>query len=224
MKSLRHRPDRPKRAGGRRAAYRMWSALGIAAVTLAACTSPPPDGRAVPASPSETSTSPAPAPELTEAPGPDSTAPSAGTLETPRSILCRSNEAHAVQPVERSADDIVVGPLGWPSARKWATGDPAEWSDPTTGYVKVGAELTAGATVTVAIAPEASAYAGLRYGQAWGYTPAQAVTFHACNRGDTAYIGGFHVDGPRCVPLDVTIGDAAPTRIVISFFNGVCPD
>ena len=65
-------------------------------------------------------------------------------------------------------------------------------------------------------------YAGLDYGQAWGYSPASAVTFHSCLNADTAFIGGFHVECRRCVPLDVSEGGKPPIRIVISFFNGSC--
>ncbi|MFD0524614.1 hypothetical protein [Paractinoplanes durhamensis] len=37
--------------------------------------------------------------------------------------------------------------------------------------------------------------AGLNYGQAWGYSPARAVTFHACADFDTAFIGVFTSPG-----------------------------
>ncbi|MGC9671503.1 hypothetical protein ACNTMW_33790 [Planosporangium sp. 12N6] len=74
------------------------------------------------------------------------------------------------------------------------------------------------------MAPEARAVAGLTYGQQWSYSPAEAVTFHACEAFDTVYIGGFHVVGRRCVPLDIRVGDQPPTRVVISFFTGKpCP-
>jgi hypothetical protein len=64
--------------------------------------------------------------------------------------------------------------------------------------------------------------AGLDYGQASGYSPTSAVTFHACAAADTAFIGGFHVVGRRCVPFDVREDHKASIRIVISFFNGPC--
>jgi len=186
----------------------------LATITLVAgCTST--DPVAIPSAPG-------PAP-TTQVPGPDSTASSAGSRSTPRSIRCETYESYAVQPIERSADDITVGPLTWPGLRKWATGDPSRYGSPAAGEFKIGAEVARGATVTVAVAPEASAHAGLRYGQRWGYTPAQAVSFHACEDGDTAFIGGFYVKGKRCVPLDVRIGEEPPTRIVVSFFNGACP-
>jgi hypothetical protein len=155
--------------------------------------------------------------------GPDSTAASAGTVANPRSILCDPHEAHIERTIQRSADDVVVGPLGWPHLKTWATADPGGFVTSASGNdFKIGVELQAGATVTVTVALEARTYAGLDYGQSWSYSPAQAVTFHACPHTDTAFIGGFHVEGHRCVPLDIRIGNAAPTRIVVSFFNGRC--
>jgi hypothetical protein len=145
-------------------------------------------------------------------------------------------EAHVAKSFSPSPDDLVVGPLTWPGLRGWATADPSGFGDPASGDFKIGAQVAAGTTVTVAVAAEARAYAGLNYGQTWSYSPAQAVTFHACPDTDTAYIGGFHVTGRRCVPFDVTVkGQASagradsdrlhrlPTRIVVSFFNGRCP-
>jgi hypothetical protein len=153
----------------------------------------------------------------------------------PRSIQCVT-EAHVAKSFSPSPDDLVVGPLTWPGLRGWATADPSGFGDPASGDFKIGAQVAAGTTVTVAVAAEARAYAGLNYGQTWSYSPAQAVTFHACPDTDTAYIGGFHVTGRRCVPFDVTVkGQASagradsdrlhrlPTRIVVSFFNGRCP-
>jgi hypothetical protein len=60
------------------------------------------------------------------------------------------------------------------------------------------------------------------YGHASGYHPTSAVTFHACAAADTAFIGGFHVVGRRCVPFDVSVDHMPSIRIAISFFNGLC--
>jgi hypothetical protein len=57
----------------------------------------------------------------------------------------------------------------------------------------------------------------------WHYSPAQAVTFHACPDADTTFVGGFFVRQDRCVPLDIRVGDARPVRIVVSVFAGRCP-
>ncbi|GAA3377238.1 hypothetical protein GCM10020367_52140 [Streptomyces sannanensis] len=190
--------------------------LLIATLTLlAACTAH--RSADAPSPPPATSRSPAGQPA-----GPDRTDASAGTATNPRSIRCGPHEAHIEQPVRRSADDVVVGPLSWPDLKTWATADPRDFAVSGDDF-KIGVQLRAGTTVTVAVAPEARAYAGLNYGQAWSYSPAQAVTFHACPNTDTTFIGGFHVEGRRCVPLDLAVGDATPTRIVVSFFNGPCP-
>jgi hypothetical protein len=193
------------------------SAPVIAAlILLAACTTHLSPGVAA----SATGTTHRPARQA----GPDSTAASAGSVANPRSILCGPHEARIERTIQRSADDVVVGPLGWPGLKTWATADPSGYVTSASGNdFKVGAELDAGATVTVAIAPGAPGNAGLDYGQQWSYSPTQAVTFHACPHTDTAFVGGFHVEGRHCVPLDITVGNATPTRIVISVFNGPCP-
>jgi hypothetical protein len=189
-----------------------------ALMLLAACTTHRSPGIPVP---SATGTARSP---VSQASGPDSTAASAGSVTNPRSIRCDPHEAHIEQTIRRSTDDVVVGPLGWPHLKTWATADPSGFVTSASGNdFKVGAELEAGVTVTVAIAPDAPGDAGLDYGQLWPYSPAQAVTFHACPHTDTAFIGGFHVEGRQCIPLDIAVGDAPPTRVVVSFFNGLCP-
>jgi hypothetical protein len=161
---------------------------------------------------------------VSQAGGPDSTADTAGSAANPRSILCDLREAHIEQTVHRSSDDVVVGPFGWPHLKTWATADPAGYVMSAAGDdFKVGAEVDAGATVTVTIAPDAPGHAGLDYGQSWSYSPAQAVTFHACPHSDTTFVGGFHVEGRQCVPVDIAVGNAPPIRVVVSFFNGPCP-
>jgi hypothetical protein len=190
-------------------------------VLLAACTThvqaPQPAATTGPA------TGPAIGQPVGQPSGPDSTAASAGTVTNPRSILCAQHEAHIEQTIRRSADDVVVGPLGWPHLKTWATAHPGDFVMSASGNdFKIGAELRAGTTVTVAVAPDAPGHAGLDYGQEWSYSPAQAVTFHACPHTDTAFIGGFHVEGSQCVPLDIAVGNTTPTRVVVSFFNGLC--
>jgi hypothetical protein len=38
---------------------------------------------------------------------------------------------------------------------------------------------------------------GSDYGQASGYSATPEVTFHACAGADTAFVGGFQVEGRR---------------------------
>lgn len=194
------------------------SGLVIAALMLlAACTTHRSPGVRAPSATGTTRSSDS------QASRPDSAAASAGSVANPRSILCDPHEAHSEQTIGRSTDDVVVGPLGWPHLKTWATADPSGFVTSAFGNdFKVGAELEAGATVTVAIAPYAPGHAGLDYGQLWSYSPAQAVTFHACPHTDTAFIGGFHVEGRQCIPLDIAVGNAPPTRIMVSFFHGLC--
>ncbi|MFC4105169.1 hypothetical protein [Micromonospora zhanjiangensis] len=125
--------------------------------------------------------------------------------------------------VTPSPNDVTVGPLTWPGLRGWANAWPADYGyGDDDGNYKLGAEVRAGAEVTVTVGPEARTYAGLSYGQRWSYSPAESVTFHGCPYRDTAYIGGFQVKGKRCVPFDIQVGDASPVRVWIGFF-APCP-
>jgi hypothetical protein len=175
----------------------------VSLLALAACGSPSPPP--VPASP-------APVPE---SPAPVSASPPAGA----RDVECVATEAHIKVAASRSSADVVAGSLGWPGLRDWATADPSSVGDPATGDYKVGAVVKAGSAVTVSIA---AADGALNYGQSWGYSPAQSVTFHACADSDTAFIGGFHIAGRRCVPLAIAENGRPPTRVVVSFFAGRC--
>ena len=141
-----------------------------------------------------------------------------------RDIRCVTGEAHLeADSFPSFPSDVVVGPLAWPRLKDWATADPADYQmgGSSTDF-KIGAELTAGATVVVAVADQATGYAGLDYGQAWNYAPAQAVAFHACQSTATAFVGGFHVVGRRCVPFDVTPVGGPTRRVTVSFFAGSC--
>lgn len=141
----------------------------------------------------------------------------------PRAILCNVNEAHIEGPIQTFDTDVVVGPISWPQLKIWATADPKGYVTSASGNdFKIGAQIKAGATVTVSVAPEARSYAGLDYGQASRYSQAPAVTFHSCVSSDTVFSGGFHVEGRHCVPLDVKVNSQPPVRIVVSFFNGAC--
>jgi len=116
----------------------------------------------------------------------------------------------------------VVGSIKWPGLRGWATADPRRFGDPGTGDYKIGAEVRAGATVTVSIPAGHEGTAGLEYGQAWQQSPTSTVTFHGCPAGNTAYIGGFHVKSHGCIPLDIAENGRPPTRVTVSFFAGAC--
>jgi hypothetical protein len=157
------------------------------------------------------------------APGP-SASPTLPAAVQPRAILCNVNEAHLTRPSFPSSDtDVVIGSLSWPEPRSWTSADPSGFrAGGSQSDFKIGAQVKAAATVTVSVAPVARAYAGLDYGQASGYSPTTAVTFHACATSDTAFIGGFHVEGGRCVPFDVSDDHKTPIRTVISFFDGPC--
>jgi hypothetical protein len=124
-------------------------------------------------------------------------------------------------------DDVTVGPVVWPGLRLMADGDQNAFGSRNSDgwHYKVAIRLRAGTTVTVTIGAQERAQAALEYGQGFGYAPAPAVTFQACPGSVTGFPGGFLVAGVgrACVPVEVRVGDGAPQRVVISFFNGQCP-
>lgn len=124
-------------------------------------------------------------------------------------------------------DDVAVGPVIWPGLRLMADGDQNAFGSRNSDgwHYKVAIRLRAGTTVTVTIGAQERAQAALEYGQGFGYAPAPAVTFQACPGSTTGFPGGFFVagEGRACVPVEVRVGDGAPQRVVISFFNGQCP-
>lgn len=123
--------------------------------------------------------------------------------------------------------DVTAGPLVWRGLRALATGDQKDYGSRNSDgwHYKIGAELPADAVATVTIGAQQRARAALEYGQGYGNSPAPAVTFHSCPATPTGFPGGFFVagDGRACVPVEVRVGDGAPQRVMISFFNGPCP-
>ena len=104
---------------------------------------------------------------------------------------------------------------------------------------KVLVLIEQGAVVTVVIPPSARKHVALLYDPAaFSDQPnlrlsdgESAVTFMACPKGQapvgpphgpTQFNGGLIVAGPRCVPVDVAVGEASPRRVVISFGAGRC--
>ncbi|MEU4236895.1 hypothetical protein [Actinoplanes sp. NPDC026619] len=187
-------------ASGRRALTLSTAGLIAVAGLLSACTAKSGDP------------APLPAPAVTSPGG-------SGSAAEVREIECTAGEAHVRTEFPAGPDDLVAGSVSWPGLRGWATADPADVGDAGSADRKIGAVIRAGQVVTVAVADDS---AGLNYGQAWGYSPAHAVTFHGCADSDTAYIGGFHVAGRRCVRLIITEEGRAPTPVTVSFFAGNC--
>ncbi|WUH89961.1 hypothetical protein OG900_07470 [Streptomyces sp. NBC_00433] len=183
----------------------------------------------------------------TEAPGPP-----VGSIEHPRPVDCtdgatplpsrtteptRSADPTATAgrpwsppvspPASPRHDDVTVGPLTLAGLRGLSGGDQdAHGVHNADGWhYLVGASVRDGGAVTVTIGAEQRARAGLEFGGSQSMAPTPAVTFYACADAATSYLGAFFVagDGRACVPLDIRVGDAAPQRVVISFFDGQCP-
>jgi hypothetical protein len=160
---------------------------------------------------------PEPVPSLPAASPAAVTAPPGSRL-----VTCEPGEAHEMTTRTPHPRDVTAGALSWPGLAAWATADPAGYG-PGNGDYKLGAVIRAGAVVTVTVPESHRDVAGLRYGQAAGYRPAPSVTFQGCAYADTAYIGGFRIEGRRCVPFDVTGPGQPPVRVTVSFFAGPCP-
>ncbi|HYU83843.1 MAG TPA: hypothetical protein VEK80_03470 [Kribbellaceae bacterium] len=148
-----------------------------------------------------------------------------GSADTPFVVPCQ--RAVLGQP-SRTSDDLTVGPLTYPHARSLASMPPPDNARRADGvYVyKLGTIVSAGATVTVTVAPQARSYAALDHPDA-PQGGDLAVTYQGCPDHDTGFVGGFLLkkQSRACVPLDVRIrGQDQVRRIVISFFNGTCPN
>jgi hypothetical protein len=176
-----------------------------------------------------------------EAPGPP-----VGSVEHPRPVDCvdgttplpgqkAGSTATAGRPwsppgspsSHSGRDDVTVGPLTLQGLRGLVAGDQeAHGVHNSDGWhYLIGASVRDGGSVTVTIGTEQRARAGLEFGGGQSMGPAPAVTFSACADAATSFLGAFFVagDGRACVPLDIRPSDAAPQRVVISFFHGECP-
>ncbi|HEY5832493.1 hypothetical protein [Streptomyces sp.] len=135
--------------------------------------------------------------------------------------------APSTGPSAAAGSDVTVGPLTWKGLGTLATGRQTTYGIQNSDgwHYRIGPDIRSGAVVTVVIGTEQRARAGLEYGGGYGTSPAPAVTFHGCAGSTTTFPGGFFVagNGRACVPVDVRIGDGAPRRVMISFFNGDCP-
>ncbi|MHC6220908.1 hypothetical protein [Arthrobacter sp. MMS24-S77] len=94
-------------------------------------------------------------------------------------------------------------------------------------FFKVGTHLVNGSVVTVSVAPEAEAYAGIKTetGSPSGFT---AVTYESCpasQQGSIWWVGGFALIGREtaCLPLDIQVkGESMSRRITIPLGMGGC--
>lgn len=172
--------------------------------------------------------------------------PPVGSVEHPRPVDC----ADGVTPLPRHGtgststadrpwsprpasssdperDDVTVGPLTLQGLRDLTGGDQDAHAvhNADGWHYLISASVRDGGTVTVTIGAEQRARAGLEFGGSQGVAPAPSVAFNGCADAATSYLGAFFVagDGKACVPLDIRVGDGAPQRVVISFFDGDCP-
>jgi hypothetical protein len=193
--------------------------VALAAVLLAACTSPPDAG------PDR------PPPAATGVSGPATTAAAPpGSLANPRRLDCNNRNVWVPgedkRPFRPTREDFTAGPLLIPGLRSWGDARPDGYGEDH--QFKVGVQVRKGQTATLVVPAAYHRVAGLLYGEParLAETPAQAdhaVTFIACPDHHTPFIGGFFVLEPRCVPLEIRPAADRPAREVISFFAGDCP-
>lgn len=215
-----------------RAGFRVSALLLAAALVAAACSS----GGAKPHPPLNASASPGSVAGPTESssPGP---VPGAFVRTCQTSVYGDLGKGW-----RKDKNAVVVGPLALLFPGGYANAPRKFFVRHGTGYYsqKVLAVVEQGATVTIAVAPAVSGVVSLlydpeRFNQSGGYEVSdgeRAVTFKACARGKaligppnsaTQFPGGFIVAGPRCVPLEVWLGnDSTPTYRWLSFGASHC--
>ncbi|MFG1811799.1 hypothetical protein [Streptomyces sp. NPDC049040] len=159
--------------------------------------------------------------------GPGSTRPAGHPSSPPASRPPASSPPASPSSPGPEWDDVTVGPLTLQGLRGLESGDQGAHAahDSDGWHYLIAAAVRDGGEVTVTIGTEQRARAGLEFGGKEGMAPAPSVAFHGCPDAATSYLGAFFVagDGRACVPLDIRVGDGAPQRVVISFFNGECP-
>lgn len=129
---------------------------------------------------------------------------------------------------------LVVGPIGFINLRLADTRPAPTQPGGRAAFYLTVAMVKPGSAVKVRVAASAATYASLLFDRmALGSTDysrgvavgVQEVTFIACGSGSawTQFLGGFLVDGKRCVPLEVrSLPNSAPKRVVVSFGAGTC--
>jgi hypothetical protein len=168
---------------------------------------------------------------------PATTMPTASAPTAARGVSvrgCASSVWGQLDPTP-TPDDVVAGPLQFRGGRSYRSLTPAELRDSPT--LKVLVLVEAGATVTVTIPERQRSHAALLY------LPSKfdasrvrdgdwQVTFRGCRAGErglsagrrhTQFNGGFVVDGPRCLSLEVRSAGGAPKRVALPFAVGRCP-
>jgi hypothetical protein len=118
--------------------------------------------------------------------------------------------------------DLAAGPLIIAGGQRLATADPAGYGEH--GSYKIPFTVTAGATVTVTIAPPARGHVVISN----PYAPAgvTAATYRSCARAAGFFAQRFAFAGGQtrgCVPLDVRVGHQPRVRhLTLSLFAGSC--
>jgi len=137
-------------------------------------------------------------------------------------------------------DSVVVGPLAFDALRVAGTEPPSDIHGDGIGW-KVVTVVAKGHRVTVSVPASAADREALLYDPGafradGNYTLAdgeRSVTFEACQpggspyrtfgaRGGTQYAGGFLINGPTCLSLDVQSDGGQPTRVRIPLGAGTC--
>lgn len=100
-----------------------------------------------------------------------------------------------------------------------------------TGIVKSLILLGAGASVTISVGPAARSHARLMYTaeslergapNAPLSVGTPSITLTGCPDREGQFNGGFIVDGPQCLPLDIAQAGRPAERITVSLGAGSC--
>jgi hypothetical protein len=161
-------------------------------------------------------------------------APSAAAIGTPAEPFVRACESRVTGDLAKDwrKHSVVVGSIAFVSLPGAATLPGEELEPLPEGWrsVKTLAVVEPDAEVTASIAESDRVHAALLYDPASfkqfnAYDVAEGdfeVTFRACEGTETQFNGGFIVDGPGCITLNVRSARGPVRSVVVSFGSGDC--
>ena len=137
------------------------------------------------------------------------------------------DRTNSVKPFPTTSRDAHLGRAKLVSFRQEfenAEADEVYQPEPGVFSLKAALVFSGKRDLTIAVAREVRNVMKLDYGGPRdGY---RSIRFRSCARGErvTGYPGGIEYTGPwpACVPVDVSVGDRAPQRYLLSFGAGRC--
>ncbi|MGH3264946.1 MAG: hypothetical protein ACRDNS_23470 [Trebonia sp.] len=148
-----------------------------------------------------------------------------GEPPTTEQLYCRQEITRAQAsggPIRPGPHDLVIGPLSFPNGQRLGHMRPQDYG--ANGSYKIPPVLAPGATVTIAIARPARSYVVMNNPQA-PRRGVVAATYHGCRDAWGFFPQSFTFTDHRirgCVPMDITVAEQRPRRVVLSLFAGKC--